>query len=303
MSHVAIIFINYNSTKLTKQAIASFWRTKEKKDTYSILVWDNASTEVPTNEQLGRCEIVVSKKNLGFAQGYNEAVRYALRKYKPDYILIVNNDTKAARGLIKELIVTSKHYKDKAIVAPKIYFDKGYEFYRHDYLPEERGNVIWYAGGNIDMANVIPFHKGVDEVDRGQYDIQEETSFVSGCCFLTTPKVWKTLKGFDRKYFMYYEDVDFCMRARKKRITIVYAPKAWIYHINAGSSQGSGSRFHQYYQTRNRLRFGLQYARLRSKLALLKEAKQIWMTGNSAQKQGVIHALEGKWGMRKINDK
>jgi GT2 family glycosyltransferase len=259
-------------------------------------VWDNNSREEPDPKDFPEIDLVLSKKNDGFALGYNKAVSYAIRMHKPEYIIVLNNDTRITKGMIPELIQACKKRKNTCVVVPKIYFEHGHEFYKKSYSKDERGHVLWYAGGDMDAVNILPFHRGVDEVDRGQFDLSEETLFVTGCCFCLTPKVWKKIGGFDPAYFMYYEDIDFSVRATKKGIPLVYVPTASLYHVNAGSTQGSGSLFQQYYQTRNRLRFGLQYGKPRTKLALLREAWNMWKVGNEGERWGVLHALEGRWG-------
>ncbi|MEP7167030.1 MAG: glycosyltransferase family 2 protein [Candidatus Woesebacteria bacterium] len=296
MSSIAIILLNYNSTRLTKKCVHSLLAQKDKDDEYQIIVFDNDSKIPPKKDEFKDCDLVHSKKNLGFAQGNNVAVTHV--NGSVDYLLFINNDTRVGKAMVSELISSFNSDPDSGLVVPKIYFEKEYEFYAKEYSNSQRGRVIWYAGGGIDWQNMILFHKGVDEVDRGQFEkAGEEEQFATGCCFLTTPAIWKTLKGFDPKYFLYYEDADLSMRLRKKlHKKIRFAPRAILYHQNAGSSDGSGSQVHQYYQTRNRLRFGLRYSPRRTKLALLNEARRLFITGNGAVKLGILHALGGQWG-------
>lgn len=296
MSKIAIILLNYNSTRYTRNCIRSLRTSKAKEDEHTVVVWDNNSVDAPTPKDLPDCDLVVSPVNDGFACGYNKAISYTMRKYKPEYLVILNNDTRVPKKMISELVAECKKRNNTCIAVPKIYFEHGHEFHKASYTREERGKILWYAGGQMDQANILPFHRGVDEVDRGQFEKVENTFFVSGCCFCLTPKIWRKIGGFDSKYFMYYEDMDFSMRAKKKKIPLVYVPKAALFHINAGSTNGSGSATHQYYQTRNRLRFGLQYGKVRTKLALLKEAWGMWKRGNESQRLGIRHALEGTWG-------
>jgi GT2 family glycosyltransferase len=300
MSSIAIILLNYNSTRLTKKCVQSLLSQKEKQDEYHIVVFDNDSKVPPKKEEFKDSFLVHSKENLGFAAGNNKAVEYALKKWNDiEYILCINNDTRVTKGMIRTLIQTYLSDTNIGFVVPKIYFERDHEFHTKDYSMHQRGKVIWYAGGGIDWQNMILFHKGVDEVDRGQFDTQTETSFATGCCFLTTPAIWKKLRGFDAKYFLYYEDADLSMRLiQKLHKKIIYEPKAQLYHQNAGSTSGSGSSVHEYYQTRNRLRYGLRYARLRTKLALLNEARRLFHTGNGAVKLGILHALGGQWNKK-----
>lgn len=335
MATVAIILLNYNSTRLTKKCVKSLLATKDEQDTYHVLIWDNASHQEPSAEDFPGCQLVRSPKNLGFAAGNNQAVKAVLKTQNPDYLLIVNNDTRITKGMVRQLITTYESASDVGIVLPKIYFEKGFEFHQKEYDPSKLGKILWFAGGGIDWRNVILFHKGVDEVDRGQFDIDTssflsqtsqgvgqkieqllfenaalqqlvgaqstkpthyDTQFATGCCFLISPAVWKKLRGFDEKYFMYYEDADLSLRLRKLQKKIVFEPRATLYHLNAGSSGGSGSTLHLYYQTRNRLRFGLKYASLKAKLLLLLEARRQYSQGTEAVKLGILHALEGRWG-------
>lgn len=296
MSKVAAVLLNYNSTRYTRGCIRSLRSSRDKRDEQFIVVWDNHSSDPPTPETLKDCDLVLSETNHGFADGYNMAVAYALHKYHPDYLLILNNDTRVPKGMVRRLIQVSNKYQNNCLVAPKIYFEHGHEFHKGSYSREERGKVFWYTGGGIDWPNVLAFHRGVDEVDRGHFDQEEETSFVTGCCFLLTPKIWRKLRGFDKRYFLYFEDIDFSLRAKRKGLKLIYTPEAFLYHINAGSTGGGGSLTHQYYQTRNRLLFGLQYASLHTKLALLKEALRLWQGGSEGERLGVLHALEGRWG-------
>ncbi|MBP9699653.1 glycosyltransferase family 2 protein [Candidatus Woesebacteria bacterium] len=336
MATVAIILINYNSTRLTKKCVKSLFSTKEDQDTYHVVIWDNASKQAPTPEDFPDCKLVLSPTNDGFAKGNNLAVKTALKTQNPDYLLILNNDTRVTKGMIRQLITTYQSASDIGIVLPKIYFEKGYEFHQKDYDHSKLGKILWFAGGGIDWRNAILFHKGADEVDRGQFDLDTsshvlqqhkdslgqkierllfedtvlpepiggqatkatsyDSHFATGCCFLITPALWKKLQGFDEKYFMYYEDADFSLRLKKLRKRIVFEPQSSLYHLNAGSSGGSGSTLHLYYQTRNRLRFGLKYASLKTKLLLLLEARRQFSQGTEAVKLGILHALEGRWG-------
>jgi GT2 family glycosyltransferase len=293
---VSVVLINYNSTKLTQACVKSLSKASAH-HTLHTLVWDNASTIPPKSEQFSGATLVISSRNEGFARGYNLAVREALRLHQPDYLLILNNDTIVRPGMLDHLIERAKAEKGEAIIAPKIYFAAGHEFYRKEYAKEEKGKVIWYAGGELDWNNILPFHLGVDEVDRGQFEKEAETGFVSGCCFLISPKLWKKLGGFDSKYFMYYEDLDLSIRARNRGVKLVVEPKATLHHINAGSTEGSGSSIHQYYQTRNRIRFALKFGSFRARLAVLHEAERLWRSGTKPEKTAIWHALSGHFGM------
>jgi len=220
--------------------------------------------------------LIKNSSNLGFAEGNNVGIKYAL-KNGADYVCLLNNDTRVSSDFLTQLIKTADSDERIGIVGGKIYFEKGYEFHKEKYKESELGKVIWYAGGIIDWNNVYATHRGVDEVDRGEYDPPaggEETEYVNGCLMLIKKEVFKKIGLLDPKYYAYFEENDFCQRAKKAGYKLYFAPKAIIWHLNAGSS-GPGSSLHDYFLTRNRLLFGMKWAPLRSKMALVKES--IWM--------------------------
>ena len=128
-------------------------------------------------------------------------------------------------------------------------------------------------------------HRGVDEVDHGQFGEEEEIGFATGACLLMRKKLIKKIGSFDEKYFLYYEDADLAQRIQKSGYKIFYNPKAILWHNNAGSSS-SGSALHDYYLTRNRLLFGMTYAPLKTRLFLIKESAHLLRKGRVWQKKG-----------------
>ena len=179
---------------------------------------------------------------------------------------------------------------------PKIYFAKGHEFHKSRYTEEEKGKVIWYVGGVLDWRNVIGRHRGVDEVDVGQYEKVENTEFATGCCMMIRKEVFKRIGLFDEKYFLYYEDADFSIKAKHAGYKIVYSPKAYLWHINAGSAGGSGSALQDYYTTRNRMIFGMRHAPLRSKISLIRESISLFLTGRDWQRVGIRDFYFSRFG-------
>ncbi len=104
------------------------------------------------------------------------------------------------------------------MVGGKIYFEKGYEFFKDKYKDDQRGKVIWYAGGKIDWNNVYGVARGVDEVDKGQFERVEDTDFATGTCMLLSRKALREVGMFNERYFMYYEDTELSVRMKKKRL-------------------------------------------------------------------------------------
>ncbi|MDP2585872.1 MAG: glycosyltransferase family 2 protein [Candidatus Levybacteria bacterium] len=308
MKHIAISLLNFNGKQNTLDCLKSLENIRKDNFESSIIVVDNASTDGSVGKikqymssgKHDAIKIIENKKNLGFSGGHNVAIKYALES-GADYVLILNNDTYVDENFIEELFGVAEKERNVVMLVPKIYFAPGSEYHKNRYTKKDEGKVLWYAGGEMDWNNVIGHHKGVDEVDEGQFDKIEETEIATGCCMLVKKQVFEKIGNFDDKYFLYYEDADLTMRAKKKDINVVYVPKSVIWHKNAGSAGGSGSVLQDYYITRNRLLFGFKYAPIRSKLALFRESLSLLLGGRQWQRQGVIDFYLGKFGKGSYN--
>ncbi len=306
MIRITISIVNYKGNKNTKECIESLSKLDLFGIALSVVVVNNSqegrfsSNLVHNNQFQDKITIIDNKQNLGFSEGHNIVIKNALKNGE-EYVLLLNNDTIVDKNLLLELLKALESDKKVGIAVPKIYFAKGYEFHKMRYKKEELGKVFWYAGGIIDFKNVIGFHKGVDEVDNGQYDRQEETEIATGCCMLVKKDVFESIGYFNKQYFLYYEDADFSIRAKKAEYTIIYVPTSVLWHKNASAAGGSGSTLQDYYITRNRLMFGIQYAPIRSKVALLKESITLLFWGRKWQKIGVIDYFFRNFGKGSYN--
>jgi GT2 family glycosyltransferase len=301
---LAVIIINYNGKDLITKCLNSFSKIMKdyptNLDSLELVVVDNGSTDGSREylEQLRvnglKLKIIFNRENLGFTGGNNVGIKYAL-KSGVDYIMLLNNDILIKDAFWVPMVDYLDKNKDVGVIGPKIYFAPGYEFHRDRYSDDERGNVIWYAGGIIDWDNVYTSHRGVDEVDIGQYDQIEETDFITGCCLMAGKEVWQKTGYLDDNYFLYYEDSDYSMRVKKLGWKTVYFPKAEIWHMNAGSSK-VGSNLQDYYLTRNRLLFGIKWAPLKTKLLLLRESIKLLFSGRKWQKIAIRDYYFNKYG-------
>lgn len=293
---VAIVILHFLNKELTFQCLESVKKLSRKGFKLETVVVNNNPQEDLKDLEKKFADFIFLKtgKNLGFTGGNNIGIRQALGS-KADWIFLVNNDTILDKNLAVQLIKVGESDEKIGILGPKIYFAPGYEFHKERYKPSERGKVIWFAGGLIDWQNVLASHRGVDEVDKGQYDQQIETDFVSGCAMLVKREVFEKIGLLDERYFLYWEDADFCQGAKKAGFKVIYAPQAKLWHANAGSS-AVGGPLQDYYLTRNRMLFGLRYAPLRTKVALIRESAKILLAGRKWQKIGIRDFYLRKFG-------
>lgn len=211
---------------------------------------------------------IQNDKNLGYSGGNNVGIKRAIED-GAEWVILLNNDTTIKSDTLEKLVsLTDKYGYD--IASPKIYFYPEREFHYNQYLDSERGKVIWYAGGRIDWANIIPKHIGVDEFDHGQWEQAQETEFATGCCMLIKATVIKTIGMLDDTYTAYFEDTDYCMKAKKAGYKVGYIPQSKMWHKNAGSTGGSGSVSQIDLVDKSRFIFAMRYGSWRAKLAIIR---------------------------------
>lgn len=266
---IAFIVLNHNGLGDTLECLESLRKCRRHKFRVEIIVVDNYSND-GSREVFGKLkdiDLIVNQENLGFAGGNNVGIKRALLR-GADFIVILNNDTVVDESFIVNLIGDFIQYD---IVSPKIYFAGGFEFHKKRYKKNDLGRVIWYAGAKVDWQNIIGVHTGVDEVDHGQFARGYEIDLATGACMIVKREVFEKIGFFDDKYFLYLEDADFCVRAKKAGFRIFFEPKAVIWHKNASSTGGSGSKIQDYYISRNRLLFAFKYASVRTKIAVFRQ--------------------------------
>ncbi len=241
MKKAAIIILNWNGGEDTFACLESL-RALDYPDRLIVLV-DNASTDGSPETVLRRfpeASLVRNAENLGYAAGNNAGIRYALEQ-GADYIFLLNNDTAVEPDFLSRLVEAAERDPALGIIGPKILFFGS--------------RTLWYAGGFLDRATGLTYHRGENEPDRGQYDLPGPVDFASGCGLLARRAVFEQLGGFDPDYHHGYEDTDLCLRAKAAGFGVGYLPRAVIYHRLARASGGRRSPYYLYYRTRNHLLF------------------------------------------------
>ncbi len=297
MDKTAVVILHYKGEQDTRDCLASIIRDRKNDKNLKIILIlscgsDNFADEI--KKKYPEVLVINYTENTGFAKGCNYGIKIA-QDLDCKNIVLLNNDTLVTSDFPDKLVEFSSKTPRLGLVSPKIYFAKGFEYHKDKYESSERGKVIWYGGGSLDWSNIYASHWGVDEVDRGQYEKTKKTDFATGCCMLITKELIEKIGYFDEKYFLYFEDVDYSQRAQKAGFGVYYYPKIHIWHKNASSSDKPGSSIHIYYQTRNRLYFGLRYGSLRTKKSLIIQSLRM-LFKNKVERKAVIDYYLGRMG-------
>ena len=221
---IAVVILNWNGVKLLEQFLPSIVNYSPEADIY---VADNASTDgsvafVKTN--FPSVQIIQNKSNLGFAGGYNEA----LKSVDAEIFALVNSDIEVTVNWLKPILKTYENEPKTAIIQPKIL----------DYKNKEYFEYAGAAGGYMDKYGYM-FCRGrifdTLEKDNGQYDDNCEIFWASGACFFIRSSVYRQLKGFDADFFAHQEEIDLCWRAFNKGLIIKYNSKSVVFHLGGAT--------------------------------------------------------------------
>ena len=242
---ISVIIPTFNSWKTLKDCILSIQDQSIKP--LEIIVIDNASTDSTYNKvrsNFPNVKVVKLDYNSGVTGGRNKGIMEAAKD--TDYFLFFDHDMIADKKMLDEMLKVAQSEENVGIVTPKIY-----------YLEDKKR--IWSAGTGINLwTGQIIFRGGVD---IGQYEQVEEVQ-VAPASFLVKKSVIDEIKGFDDRYFVTYEDTDFCFRARREGYKTYYCPRALAYHNIPVDSKSESIRLlsRSYWIGRNRILFMKDYA-------------------------------------------
>lgn len=206
---------------------------------FEIIVIDNGSTDTSTTiikSQFPTIKQILNEKNLGFAAGINVGIRYALEQ-NADFVFLVNNDTTLHADILTHLI-NGITQSEAYLAAPAIYF-------------MSRPDHIWSAGAmrRKITLEIKPCTPVLDSTKMFNVDV------ITGCGMLMRRECLTEIGLFDEQFFMYYEDMDYCLRVRARGLAIVVVPEAMMWHKVATSSGGSGSPNERYHMAKSSVLF------------------------------------------------
>ncbi|QUH22661.1 glycosyltransferase family 2 protein [Methanobacterium alkalithermotolerans] len=270
---VSIVMVNWNGWRDTLECLDSIWEIDYPN--YDIVIVDNDSSDdsvVKIREYLNlisdgegfsdagddfqvhevaqinilmdtpvenppkhQITLIRARKNWGFAGGNNLGIKYALKFLKPDYLLLLNNDTVVEADFLTPLVETVSG--DVGVVGPKTCY-----FPEKEYINSAGVKMIW--------PWVIAQNQGIGELDQGQFDEVQEVDALLGACLLIKAEVFQEIGLLDSNFFLILEETDFCLRAHQQGYQIIYQPLSKIYHKEGFS--GRLSQLSLYYFYRNR---------------------------------------------------
>ena len=235
---VISVILNTNRREDTLACLKSL-----KAQTYEnrrVIILDNHSTDGSVEAiqtKFPGTEIIAIQENLGYAGNNNVGIEAAL-KQGADWVFVLNEDTVMAADCLTHLIQAGESEPSIGILGPMVY--------HHD----EPG-IIQSAGGII-TKNWDGNHLGKDEPDTGQFQTAHAVDWISGCGILVRRAVIEQVGMLDARFFYYWEETEWCVRAGKAGWKLMHVPQAKLWHKGVQRNYQPRPSLY-YYLTRNHL--------------------------------------------------
>lgn len=238
MPFCSIVVLNYNGKEHLEECFSSIREINYPKDRYETIMVDNASKDGSigfVKKEFPWVKILALDKNYGFTEGNNRG----MAESKGKYVVVLNNDLKVDENWLLELVKVAESDKKIAACGSKV-------------LDYKDPRIIQYAGAYLDILG-SPYHRGLGEIDNGQYEKAEEVFYALDCSTLYRKEALQSLKyWYDPSFFIQCEETDLCWRLKYKGWKIVYVPKSFIYHKGGASTSKEGGIM-TFYLYRNKL--------------------------------------------------
>lgn len=262
------------------------------------VVLDNASTDgspLAIPSAFPAVRLIELRENRGYAGNNNVGIRAAL-DLGAAWVLVLNEDVVLAADAVSRLVEVGEGHGKIGLVGPMVF---------HSQEPE----VIQSAGGMLDRG-WRSRHEGQNERDQGQYREPRLVDWVSGCALLARREMIEQVGVLDDRFFYYWEETEWCLRARRAGWRVLTAPASKVWH------KGVQRHYHPspdvtYYSTRNRLlmldKHGAPMSVWLSASAEIARTLLAWTlrpkwramrTHRDAMWQGMTDFLRRRWGMR-----
>ncbi|TSC92001.1 MAG: glycosyl transferase family protein [Parcubacteria group bacterium Licking1014_17] len=289
--NIFIVIVQYNQASDTLACLKSL--ESDLSEGTKIIVVDNDSNE-PDRKAVadyslrnGNIKFIETGKNLGYTGGNNAGIKYALEN-GADYIFILNNDTIIKPGTVRELVNYAKNHPKIGIVSPGV---------------DELGAVFY--GGKIYWFKPELEHN----YNKNGGPLKSKNTYLSGVALMVKKEVFNKIGMFDDRFFLYFEDVDFSVRARKEGYDLAVDSSVSIMHNISRSAGKLGSPKILRYHYRNSHLFNSKHAPIYIRWLLpfwslsiiIRQAVKIILSKNTAASrailQGVFDYYRGKFGI------
>ena len=223
---VSIVIVNWNVRDFLRKCLTAIYKSITDLD-FEIFVVDNNSSdgsgEMVRKEFLA-VRLIENRNNMGFARANNMAIKEA----GGDYILLLNPDTEVMEKSVNKMVSFMDAHREIGILAPKLLYPDG---------TRQESIVPPFSFSSYFLNEYFPFSKRAFMMHK-IYSTQAVEN-PTGACLMVRKNVFEKIGLFDESFFVSWEDVDFCRRAGKGGIKILFFPEAEIVHHKSQCSKNN----------------------------------------------------------------
>ncbi len=248
----SVVVVSWNVSALLMRCLRALEKEREAGVGLEVFVADNASTDGSARqvrEHYPWARLTASEKNLGFAR----AVNAALEQAQGQYFVLLNPDTEVAAGFFTDLEKSFVRHPRAAVIGGHLMNEDGSTQASVRRFPTRYVLVL----EAVKLLGRVPGLAGKYLMADFDYRMAQEVDQVMGACFAMPASVWQELHGFDPGFYLWFEEVDFCRRAKAAGYEVWYEPALTVLHTR-GASFKQLTKFQKHYLFTNSL---LKYAR------------------------------------------
>lgn len=248
---VIVVVLGWNSEKDLPECLTSL--ANQDYANYGLIYVDNDSIDHSVRfiqQHYPQVRVIENKANLFFAAGNNVGIRAAIEA-GAEFVVILNPDTIVPPNWLSAQVEIMRSDLRIGIVGPKVVFAPGFGV-QPDKISKEGE---WYinSAGLTQNGFLMPYDRGFGELDAGQYDQAEVVEGVSGTSMLLRVSMLKKIGFLDKRFEMYLEDAELCLRANRADWRVVYTPATYVLHKHMQSTGQQSKDFYFLKSRRNYL--------------------------------------------------
>ena len=244
---VAALLLNYRGAEMTLQCVRDLLQVCDVCLSIVVLDNDSGADEVAAlrtgldvlDSELHELHFVPCDENLGFAGGMNRGIQFAGERGVP-YVLVLNNDMRLPNGFVLPLLDVLRNDPQVGAVGPTVVHPDG---------------TVWAEGGETGFVpnglRLLGHNKAPQPLSTGP----REVGFLTGACMMMRTETAAEVGGFDRDYFMYWEDVEISSKLRRRGLRVVWLPWVRVEHLGGQSSGGGRSPLRKFFMACNAVRY------------------------------------------------
>lgn len=245
MPRISSVTLSWNLLQETTACLSSL-QAQTYPHLHSILVDNNSTDSTPevVKSQFPNVTLIENKTNRGYAAAINQGLQAGLEA-QADFLWIVDNDAIADPQALERLVEVALARPDIALFTPKIF-----------YL--DPPDLVWSIGHRRRPLTLAPIKGGMGKAEPEVPAKMELRDYAPCCGLLIRREVLEKVGLLDQRFFIYYEDLDLCIRAAEAGYRLSYVPSAMMWH-NVSRSAGAGSPLQKYYLARSSVHFFLKH--------------------------------------------